>query len=96
MANNLYYRLTTRDYSTFYDLEEMWRDNFNTQLLNYIENEKDVFVILEEGSLDSCKREDWEKDWFCFEVAYALEKNKNISYEKDYNICLIAILYICF
>ncbi len=27
-ANNLYYRLTTRGYSTFFDLEEMGRDNF--------------------------------------------------------------------
>ena len=77
-ANNLYYRLTTRGYSTFFDLEEMRRDNFNVQLLNYIENAKDVFVILEEGSLDACKRDDWEKDWFCHEIAIALEKKKNI------------------
>ena len=78
-ANNLYYRLTTRGYSTFFDLEEMRRDNFNIQLLNYIENAKDVFVILEEGSLDGCKKENWEEeDWFCHEVAFALEKKKNI------------------
>ena len=77
-ANNLYYRLTTRGFSTFFDLEEMGRDNFNTQLLNYIENAKDVFVILEEGSLDACKEVDWEKDWFCHEIAFALEKRKNI------------------
>ena len=77
-ANNLYYRLTTRGYSTFFDLEEMGRDNFNVQLLNYIEKAKDVFVILEEGSLDACKRNDWEKDWFCHEIEFALEKKKNI------------------
>lgn len=77
-ANNLYYRLTTRGYSTFFDLEEMGRDNFNTQLLNYIENAKDVFIILEEGSLDACKNQDWENDWFCREIAFALEKKKNI------------------
>ena len=77
-ANNLYYRLTTRGYSTFFDLEEMRRDNFNVQLLHHIENAKDMFVILEEGSLDACKRDDWEKDWFCHEIAYALEKKKNI------------------
>lgn len=78
-ANNLYYRLTTRGYSTFFDLEEMGRDNFNVQLLNYIENAKDVFVILEEGSLDGCQKENWEKeDWFCHEIAFALEKKKNI------------------
>ena len=78
-ANNLYYRLTTRGYSTFFDLEEMGRDNFNVQLLSYIENAKDVFVILEEGSLDGCKKENWEdEDWFCHEIAFALEKKKNI------------------
>lgn len=79
-ANNLYYRLTTRGYSTFFDLEEMRKDNFDVQLLKYIENAKDVFVILEEGSLDACKNEnpDWEKDWFCHEIAFALEKKKNI------------------
>lgn len=79
-ANNLYYRLTTRGYSTFFDLEEMRKENFDVQLLNYIENAKDVFVILEDGSLDACKNEspDWEKDWFCHEIAFALEKKKNI------------------
>ena len=78
-ANNLYYRLTTRGYSTFFDLEEMGRDNFNVQLLNYIENAMDVFIILEEGSLDGCKQKNWEKkDWFCHEIAFALEKKKNI------------------
>ncbi len=78
-ANNLYYRLTIRGYITFFDLEEMGRDNFNVQLLNYIENAKDVFVILEEGSLDGCKKENWEEeDWFCHEIAFALEKKKNI------------------
>lgn len=77
-ANNLYYRLTTRGYSTFFDLEEMRRDNFNTQLLHYIENAKDVFVILEEGSLDACKKDNWEDDWFCMEIAYALKTKRNI------------------
>ena len=77
-ANNLYYRLTTRGYSTFYDLEEMGRDNFNTQILQYIDNAKDVFVILEEGSLDACKDGTWQQDWFCREIAYAIKKEKNI------------------
>ncbi|MCI7780572.1 MAG: TIR domain-containing protein [Bacteroidales bacterium] len=77
-ANNLYYRLTTRGYSTFFDLEEMRKDSFDIQLLNYIENAKDVFMILEDGSLDACKGVDWEKDWFCKEIAYALKMGKNI------------------
>lgn len=77
-ANNLYYRLTTRGYSVFFDLEEMGRDNFNVQLLNYIENAKDVFVLLEEGSLDSCKNEGWKEDWFCTEIAHAIKTKRNI------------------
>ena len=77
-ANNLYYRLTTRGYSTFFDLEEMRRDNFNVQLLKYIENAKDVFVLLEEGSLDACKQGNWEDDWFCKEIAHALKTKRNI------------------
>lgn len=50
-TNNLYYRLTTRGFSTYFDLEEMRNDNFNVQLLYYIDNAKDVFVIIEEGSV---------------------------------------------
>lgn len=44
-ANNLYYRLTSRGYSTFFALEEMGRDNFDVQLLNYIENAKETNVV---------------------------------------------------
>lgn len=77
-ANNLYYRLTTRGYSTFFDLEEMRMDNFDTQLLKYIEEANDVFVLLEQGSLDACFTKEWEKDWFCHEISYALAKGKNI------------------
>ena len=77
-ANNLYYRLTQRGYSTFFDLEEMRRDNFNIQLLNHIENSKDVFVLLEEGSLDACVQGRWEEDWFCKEIAHALNTKRNI------------------
>lgn len=77
-ANNLYYRLTTRGYSTFFDLDEMKKDNFDVQLLHYIENAKDVFVILEEGSLEACKTGKWEEDWFCKEIAYAIKTKRNI------------------
>lgn len=35
------------------------------------------FIIWEGGSFDACKTEDWEKDWFCCEIAFALEKKKN-------------------
>lgn len=77
-ANNLYYRLIAKGYSTFFDLDEMKKDNFDVQLLNYIENAKDVFVILEEESLDACKIGKWEEDWFCKEIKHALDTHKNI------------------
>lgn len=37
-ANNLYYRLTQRGCTTFFDLEEKRRDNSNIQLLSYIKS----------------------------------------------------------
>lgn len=77
-ANNLYYRLTTRGYSTSFDLDEMKKDNFDVQLLHYVENAKDVFIILEEGSLYACKSEEWNKNWFCKEVAHAIKTKRNI------------------
>lgn len=77
-ANNLYYRLTTRGYSTFFDLNEMKKDNFDVQLLHYIENAMDVFVILEEGSLDASKTNKWKDDWFCKEIAHAIKTKRNI------------------
>ena len=78
LANNLYYRLTQRGYSVFFDLEEMRNDRFDVQLFDYIDGAGDVFVILENGSLDACSRGDWDQDWFCKEIAHALEKKKNI------------------
>ena len=73
----LHYRLCSRGYSVFYDLEKMGRGRFDAQLQHHLDHAKDVFVLLQEGSLDSC-RSDWKGDWFCQEIAYALEKKKNI------------------
>lgn len=77
-ANNLYYRLLSRGYSVFFDLDEMKKDNFDEQIFKHIKEAKDVFVILEEGSLKACQNEYWQKDWFCQEISYALQEKKNI------------------
>lgn len=77
-ANNLYYRLTMKGYSVFFDLEEMRRDNFDQQIYQFISSAKDVFVILQEDSLDACKKGISENDWFCKEIAFALKENKNV------------------
>lgn len=78
IAKDLYERLTTRGYSTFLDKEEMHCGKFEPQLYNYIENANDVFIIMEEGSLDACKQNNWENDWFCKEIAHALNTKRNI------------------
>lgn len=77
-ANNLYYRLTMRGYSVFFDLEEMRRSNFDEQIYDNIHSAKDFFVILEKSSLDSCLSDTFQDDWFCKEIAFALKENKNI------------------
>ena len=77
-ASNLRYRLTQHGYSTFLDIEEMGRDNFDKQLYDNIDNAKDVIVLLEKESLVNCHNKNWKDDWFLSEIAYALKKNKNI------------------
>ena len=64
-ANNLYYRLTQKGYSVFFDLEEMRTDKFPQQIENYIKNAKDVFILLEHESLSACYNGTYNDDWFC-------------------------------
>lgn len=77
-ALNLYNKLTQRGYSVFFDLEEMRRNDFDKQIYNYIDGAKDVIVVLEKHSLDACFNGTFNNDWFCKEIIYSLEKNKNI------------------
>lgn len=77
-ASNLYYRLLSRGYSVFFDLDEMKKDNFDEQIFKHIKEAKDVFVILEKGVLEACRKDYWQKDWFCQEIAYALQEKKNV------------------
>ena len=78
MANNLYYRLTTRGYRVFFDLDEMRNDRFDEQIYNYIRNAKDIIVILEKESLNAIYDESYNDDWFCREIIFALKEKKNI------------------
>lgn len=89
-ANNLYYRLTTRGYSTFFDLDEMKKDNFDVQLLHYIENAKDVFVILEEGSLDASKKTNGKMIGFAKKLHTQLKPRRILSlYFLEVTKCLV-------
>lgn len=56
-ANNLYYRLTTRGYSTFFDLEEMGRDNFKG--VNSFTGETKVF----NESIDAIEEKSVQITW---------------------------------
>lgn len=78
ISRKLYDELITRGYSTFWDDEEMHRGNFEIQLYNYIENSKDIFIIIERGSLEAFSNGGWETDWFCKEIVHSLKKEKNI------------------
>lgn len=78
MANNLYYRLTTRGYRVFFDLDEMRNDRFDEQIYNYIRNAKDIIVILEKESLNAIYDGSYNDDWFCREIIFALKEKKNI------------------
>lgn len=74
----LYYQLINRGYSAFYDLAQMRRDNFDEQIYRHIEGANDVFVFLDETSLNACKNGTWRDDWFCKEIIHALKLKKNI------------------
>ena len=81
-AAYIYDLLTKKGYSVFFDRKEIRQGSFDTQLLTHIENAKDIFVLLEESSLDACfkevDKESYKTDWFCMEIMHALKKNKRI------------------
>ena len=89
-VNNLYYKLATRGYSTFFDLDEMKKDNFDVQLLHYIESSKDVFVILEEGFLGTSSYRK-SHTWRSHGTRSSLVKNDKYpllaSYRRSLGVC---------
>lgn len=86
IASLLHYRLKILGYSVFHDIEEMHSGEFDTQLYNYIDNAKDIIVIIERDSLTKWRNIDengnrndkYVDDWFYKEVSYALFKKKNL------------------
>ncbi len=79
-AKHLYDLLVHDSYSVSFDIDTLRNGNFDTQLLERIENCKDFILILSknvfERTLDpECKR---ENDWVRCEIAHALKHNVNI------------------
>ena len=70
-AMALYYALKEKGYKVFIDVHTLRAGTFDDKLLGYIENARNVLVVLTAGSLDRCANAD---DWLRREVEYAFEK----------------------
>ena len=75
LGRMLYEELIRRGYSVFYDVESLRSGRFNIKLYQVIDECTDVLVILSPGGLDRCSDPD---DWVRREIAYALQKKKNV------------------
>lgn len=74
-ARLVYDALEKRGYSPFMDVEDLKSGLFNTALYQQIDDSTHMVVVLTANSLDRCTSED---DWLRLEVAYAIQKGKNI------------------
>lgn len=68
-------KLIAKGYSVFFDVESLRSGLFNTQLYQVIDQCQDFILILSPHALDRCVN---PGDWVCSEIAYAIEKKKNI------------------
>lgn len=68
-------RLQQAGYSVFFDAESLPGGKFNIELLNVIDECDTVLLILNPGALDRCNN---PNDWVYAEIAYAIQKQKNI------------------
>jgi hypothetical protein len=75
LAGRIDDRLTRRGYKIFFDVETMRSGVFNEQIYHAIDECQDVLLILPPFALDRCVNED---DWVRKEIAYAIQKEKNI------------------
>ncbi|MCQ2202947.1 MAG: TIR domain-containing protein [Bacteroidales bacterium] len=81
MAPRLYEYLRAKGYSVFLDRKEMSSGDYKTQIRDNIRKAKDVLILLEKNSLQSCfnnSDEEFSKDVFCFEICEALKKEKGV------------------
>ena len=75
MAGRIADRLRSFGYSVFYDVESMRAGKFNSQIYAAIDGCTDVLVVLPPNALERCSD---PEDWVRIEIAYAIEKKKNI------------------
>ena len=79
-AKHLFDLLSRDNYTVSFDIDTLRSGDFDTELLKRIDECTDFILILNQGALDRSLdlRFKRENDWLRNELAYALEKNKNI------------------
>lgn len=74
-AKIIHDKLTELGYNVFFDVESLRSGQFNTKLFSVIDECEDFISVLSPNCLDRCTN---ENDWVRLEVAYALQKGKNV------------------
>ncbi len=79
-AKHLYDLLTRDGYSVSFDIDTLRSGDFDATLLRHIDQCTDFILILNKEAFDRTLDPDFNrnKDWMHIELAYALEKGKNI------------------
>lgn len=79
-AKHLFDLLTRDGYRVSFDIDPLRSGDFNTELLRRIDRCTDFILILNKGAFDRSTdlAFDRNRDWLRIELAYALEKGKNI------------------
>jgi hypothetical protein len=77
-AKHLYDLLTHDGYAVSFDIDTLRNGDFDLELLNRIDDCTDFILVLNQGAFDRTFETEKKDDWVRNELAYALEKNKNI------------------
>ena len=77
-AKHLFDLLTHDGYNVSFDIDTLRSGDFDTELFKRIDECTDFLLILNKGVFDRCFEIDKKNDWLRCELAFALEKKKNI------------------
>jgi hypothetical protein len=77
-AKHLFDLLSRDGYKVSFDIDTLTNGDFDVELLKRIDECKDFIIILDKNVFDRCFSADKKHDWLRNELAYALEKEKNI------------------